>query len=416
MDQKVFLSSRPGSASWTGILVVASAVLVQTLLGSLYAWSVFIPPLREGYDISTTQTQWVFGTMVFVFVIIMTLMGQILDRIGARTAVVMSGLLYGGGYVLAGSVEGAFWSVLLGIGVISGAGIGAGYVAALACCVRWYPQRKGLVTGLAVSGFGGGAVIVSMLGQRLMMQGWDVLQIFQLLGWVCGGLILLLAGWIRLPVLPPTAAESYVSINPLLRRQFWASCIGIFAGTFAGLMVIGNLASMGRAGGLDSGLTTLAVAGFAVGNCLGRLVWGVVFDRLGFAVLPTSVALIGLTMLGVDLASSQPMLFLVASLGAGLMFGSCFVLFAAYVAQVFGATRLGRIYPLVFMFYGLAAIIGPPVGGWMYDRTGSYDWAVWIAACVAWSGCVALGWLGRESGRRVVMTWAVPWRASAKAE
>ena len=143
-------------------LVVTGAILIQLALGAIYAWSVFTARLTDlsgPYAFSASETAWVFSAGLATFAIVMVLAGRILPRSGPRTLAIAGGLLLGAGYILGGIFGQSFWVQLLAIGVISGAGIGLAYVVPIAVCVKWFPDKKGMITGLAVAGFGFGATI-----------------------------------------------------------------------------------------------------------------------------------------------------------------------------------------------------------------------------------------------------------------
>ena len=143
-------------------LVVAGAILIQLALGAIYAWSVFTARLTDvagTYAFSASQTAWVFSIGLATFAIVMVLAGRLLPRVGPRRLSVLGGLLLGSGYLLGGLFGGSFLMQLACIGLIGGAGIGLAYVVPISVCVKWFPDKKGLITGLAVAGFGFGATI-----------------------------------------------------------------------------------------------------------------------------------------------------------------------------------------------------------------------------------------------------------------
>ena len=143
-------------------LVVSGAILIQLALGAIYAWSVFTAKLTDPsgtYAFSASETAGVFSSGLATFAIVMVLAGRVLPRIGPRPLALAGGLLLGAGYVFSGFFGGSFWAQLIGIGFVSGAGIGLAYVVPIAVCVKWFPDKKGLITGLAVAGFGFGATI-----------------------------------------------------------------------------------------------------------------------------------------------------------------------------------------------------------------------------------------------------------------
>mgnify|MGYP001580413209 FL=1 len=143
-------------------LVVTGAIIIQRALGALYAWSVFTARLTDqagAYAFSASETAWVFSTGLATFAIVMVMAGRILPKSGPRPLAIAGGLLLGAGFVAGGLFGETFWVQLLCIGLVAGAGIGLAYVVPIAVCVKWFPDKKGLITGLAVAGFGFGATI-----------------------------------------------------------------------------------------------------------------------------------------------------------------------------------------------------------------------------------------------------------------
>ncbi|MDX2411900.1 MAG: MFS transporter, partial [Woeseiaceae bacterium] len=132
-------------------LVVVGAILIQLALGAIYAWSVFTARLTDTagvYAFTASQTAWVFSAALATFAIVMVLAGRILPLVGPRLLSIAGGLLLGAGYITGGLFGDSFWVQLTCLGVLSGAGIGLAYVVPIAVCVKWFPDKKGLITGL----------------------------------------------------------------------------------------------------------------------------------------------------------------------------------------------------------------------------------------------------------------------------
>lgn len=370
-------------------IVLAASVLMQMALGGVYAWSTFVPALRDGYALSGAQAGLIFGTTIAAFTLAMLVAGRWLERIGPRRMAMAGGALYGAGYLLAGHSSGEWPALWLGIGLVSGVGVALGYVCPLTTCVRWFPDRKGIVTGLAVAGFGGGAIVLSEVAEQLMAGGWSPLQVFRALGWTLAAIVMASAQVMRFP--SAAGAPSVASARgPLLARDphFRRLAMGMFAGTFGGLLAIGHLKPIALVAGLSSSAGAWAVSAFALGNAAGRLAWGSLFDRLGYRAIPVSLAFLAFALLGL-LDSGVAWRFIGASLVAGFGFGSCFVVYAAEVAAAYGVANVSRIYPKIFLAYGVAGITGPLAGGWLYDVTGSFLWPVLTASAITAMGAAA---------------------------
>jgi OFA family oxalate/formate antiporter-like MFS transporter len=384
-------------------IVLIVSVVVQLCLGRLYAWSTFVPPLKYSYGLSTAQTQIVFGGLIAVFAIVMIYSGRVLESKGPRPLLMLSGLMFLAGYGIASVSGRSFWILFLGISVILGAATGLGYVCPLSVCMRWFPTHKGLVTGISVAGFGGGAVLLSSLAEAFLIQGTDVLVIFRWVG-VFYGLTIMVAGLVvRFPGGPSGKVAASVSMHSfaeLCRDPFFLALLcAMFAGTFAGLLVIGNLMPMGLASGLSPSLAAASVSAFAIGNAAGRIAWGRIADKLHSISIGASLLFLALALIVFWATSSVVALFIVTSFLVGFGFGASFVIHAALVASEYGVNRVGNVYPLVFLGYGVAAITGPALGGWLYDFTQSYSPAVGISIAVVILGLLLSTGLIRHKAR-----------------
>ncbi len=370
------------------LLVLAGAIVILICLGGVYAWSACVLPLRAEYGYSSTQTQIIFGAAIAVFTLAMTWAGRLQPRYGPRCNAVVCALLFGCGYLAASWSPGRFALVFLGISVLGGAGIGFGYVAALATPLQWFPRHKGVVTGCAAAGFGGGAIITAWCVEHLLAAGVRLPGVFQIIGLASSAVILVCALSLRMP-----HRAAVVHVPPALgvrtvlgQRLFWVLSAGMWSGTFAGLLVIGNLKSIGLEAGLSATQANLAISLFALGNAAGRVSWGQLYDKLGYRMIPWSLAFLCASLLLLSVLHSAGAVFAIVTLLIGFGFGACFVVYAAHVAARYGTAQFSAVYPLVFVAYGIAGITGPLLGGWIHDWAGNYWWAIVIAAVIVAAG------------------------------
>ncbi len=360
------------------------------MLGGIYAWSLFVPYLMQDYGLTSGECGFIFGLTILMFTFTMILSGWVMTHKGPRVTVGIGALLFMGGYVLASLSGGSFIMLLLAVGVVAGAGIGFGYVCPLSVSMKWFPNRKGLVTGVAVAGFGGGAILLSSIAELLLQGGMDVLLFFRWFG-LCSGLTLLCAA--SLLAEPPGAEHEPQGsglVALVLSPPFALICTGMFAGTFAGLLIIGNLTPMAMQAGLTEGEATVAVSVFAAGNALGRIVWGDVFDRIGYSTIALSLVSFAV-FAGLLLFALPVWLHILAAGLLGFGFGSNFVVYASVLARYFGTFVFPRLYPICFLAYGTAGILGPGIGGYLRDVTGGYAPSLIICiALVASAGILSL--------------------------
>ena len=404
--------------------VVAGALLVQVILGTVYAFSVFVRPLEVEFGWARTTTQWAFSIALASFAISMIPAGRLQDKYGPRLIAMIGGALLGASFLLGALfVSGSRpWTLYLTYGLIGGAGIGFGYVCPIAAATKWFPDKKGLVTGLAVAGFGAGALFFAGPASVLLLppaQTGESLGLGHIiliglgvaegggvgLGWraffVLHGLVastVVIAGAMLLRNPPEgwqpvgwTAAKSKQStvdmdwqqmLNTPLACILWLTFI---FGATSGLMAIGQWKPM-MAGVL--GDTTFApswlgtfgrffepVAILAVFNALGRIFWGKISDIID---RPRAMMMMFLAqgMAFMLLVSVQtPVTIFLASAWIGLNFGGIFTLFPSATSDYFGSKHFGVNYGWVFTAYGVAGILGPVVGGVLFDVTAQYTLA-----------------------------------------
>lgn len=383
-------------------LILSACVLIQLCLGGIYAWSEFVPQLSASYDVSVAQSQLIFGVSIATFAGTMVWSARLVERRGPRLVASIGGALFGLGYLTAALSGGAFPLLLLGVGVLAGMGTGFGYACPLPICMRWFPEHKGLVTGIAVAGFGGGAVVLASLTDLLMRGGLDVLAVFQWIGVAYAVIMLLAAQVLRFPARPAADRPRCTPRSAVLLRDpsFIALVVGMFAGTFAGLLVIGNLKPLGLSAGLSATWATWTISVFAAGNVAGRIIWGRIADRLGRMAIPASLAFLALALTVLTLTGMRwPLAIVAASFLVGFGFGACFVVYAAHTARRYGIDLFGKAYPLVFLAYGAAAIVGPWVGGWLYGVSAGYSTALWLSVAIVMLGLITCTSLLRNEAR-----------------
>jgi len=373
-------------------LALIASILIQSCLGVVYAWSTFVLALKQEHGLHAGHAGLIFGVCIASFTVSMVFGGILQQKHGPRRIAALGGILFLSGYLVGSFSEGNFSLLLAGFGILAGAGIGFGYVCPLATGVKWFPEQKGLITGLTVAGFGLGAVFFTKAGRHFLDQGVPVLDVLGNIGWFIGITVVLAAFFLFLPKdssltgREKTSGESLRNILKL--KEFHALFFMIFCGTFGGLLIIGNLKPIGIGIGLTVAQATTSIMLFAVGNAAGRVLWGMLYDRIGknvllwcMLLLAAGAGLMGLfeTWIG----------FYLSTLLIAFSFGGYFVLFAARVADSFGTHRIGEIYPFVFLGYGIAGLIGPAVGGWLLHHSESSALATASVVAVALVGAIS---------------------------
>lgn len=377
---------------WT---VLAAGVVLQAVLGGIYAWSAFAPQLNEIHGLSKGQCGAIFGLTIATFALAMIPAGKFMHRFGPRLTAATGSLLFTAGYILASLTQGNFLALLLSYGVVIGVGIGFGYVCPLTTGMKWFPENRGLVTGVAVAGFGGGAIILSSVTEYLLFSlNYSVFEVFRLIGFTFGIPAFIASLFISDPPAEtsrePAATEEIQLLPSLLSRTFILVFIAMFAGTFAGLLIIGNLKPMMLDFGLSEFAATLSISLFALGNIAGRVFWGQVHDRYGSRVtILLAKSFFFVTLLLLHAGESEALL-LPATLLIGAGFGGCFVIYASTIVTKFGVRLFTGLYPVCFLGYGLAALIGPGIGGRLADSSGTFSSGINLSLAVVLSAIVLI--------------------------
>ena len=405
-------------------LVVAGAVLVQLCLGALYAWSVFTPSLiAAGW--TKVQTQWVFAAGLACFAVATVIAGRLLPRFGPRALTWSGGAILGAAYIATGLTGGEnFPADLVFLGVAGGLGTGLAYVVPIAVGMRWFPDKKGFITGLAVAGFGFGATLWVKLagawGHLIEVAGLG--STFVIFGVAFTVLIAIGGIWMRYPPngwqpagytpsVARTGPESdgdatidFDAAGMLRTPQYYLILLALVFSAGAGLMNIGLMKLFPVqalvAGGLSEAAasevagTAMAVC-FSLANGIGRIAWGAISDRLGarpsIVVMTASQGV--LIYLFQYMAGTPALLYLGATL-IGFNFGGNFALFPMITAGTFGARNIGQLYGYVFLAYGIGGIAGPVMGGKLGDL-GNFP----LAFTICGAGCLLAAGLIRRVRR-----------------
>jgi OFA family oxalate/formate antiporter-like MFS transporter len=426
-------------------VIVVGGILIQLALGAIYAWSAFTTPLQGSatalseFSFTKTETQAIFSVGLLVFAIFTIIGGRLQIKYGPMKIALIGGILLGLGYILAGFIGASFIGKLVFIGIIGGAGIGLAYVVPIATGVKWFPDKKGLVSGLAVAGFGFGALIWILLANPPTILGFKgliskqsgafaytvanvdyaflVYGVAFLVLVVLGSLLMKNppAGWKPAGWNPPQAApgkKSLLNLKPkgmLKTRNFYLLWMMFLIGALAGLMVIGNVQNFANSktdGFLNNGFTALQAADFAVigaAICLpifngaGRIIWGQVSDRIGRRkALISMFAFQAVTMTIFFFTTSNPILFFAIAALIGFNFGGNFALFPSAAADSFGAENLGLNYGFLFTAYGIGGIVGPILAGLVQDASLSLLYA-FIPAAIMCAIAATLALVYRET-------------------
>lgn len=361
-------------------MVLTAAVVMQMCLGATYSWALFVGPLKQSLGIGQGTSQIPFTVFYIVFPATTLFAARVIDRAGLARSAAAGGLLFGCGWMLAGFGGSGIGWVILGVGVLGGLGVGLAYLAPIAAAIQWFPRRRGLVTGVAVAGFGAGAALVAQLaGVALEQPGANPFSVFRMFGLGFLLVVVLAATQMRLP---PGAAVEKVSgwnlLDAFRKPGFGILYFAMFTGLAAGFTVNANLKQLSVGGAAAAGAQ--AVALFALANAAGRIVWGMLADRLSLRagirynlLLQVGVVAMFPALDGMRLA--LPLL----AVAAGFNYGGVLVLYAAAAARRWGSGQVAGAYGQLFSA-NIPAALAPVAAGAVFDISGSFD-AFLIGLC-----------------------------------
>ena len=415
-----------------------AALAIHLCIGQVYAFSVFKTPFQNHFEAGEVAVGWIFSLAIAMLGISSAVAGTWVERAGPRQAMVVAGGFWVLGFLVSalGIASGQLWLVYLGYGVIGGIGLGIGYIAPVSTLMKWFPDRPGLATGLAIMGFGGGALIASPASNKLMALyggGPEPAQLVQgltptflTLG-ACYLLAIALGAYvIRLP--PPdwapggTAASSAstgggaratgsVSAKQSIRTpQFWLLWIALFTNVTAGIGILENAAPMISDG---FGVAAAAAAGFvgllSLANMAGRFVWSTTSDYLGRKLNYALYLAVGALLYVViaTVGSSSMAIFVLSALVIISFYGGGFSTAPAYLKDLFGVYQVGAIHGRLLTAWSAAGIAGPLLVNSIVESQSAaghsgmdlYRLAMWLMA-----GILAVGFVANLLIRRVDTT------------
>jgi OFA family oxalate/formate antiporter-like MFS transporter len=380
---------------WT---VVLAGTGLNLALGILYAWSVFSKQIVEAVDKgglgwTKTTASLPYTVACGMFALMMIPAGRLQDRLGPRVIASAGGILIGVGCIVASfaSPESAL-PAILGFGLIGGSGLGLGYAAATPAAVKWFPpEKKGLITGIVVGGFGIAPVYIAPLSKNLI-NAYGVAGAFRILGIAFLVAATLLAQLIKNPEKPAVAAKKADGAPPAAPKpektwrdmvkspMFYMLWIQYACAATAGLMIIAHLA---RIVAVQSNNTIKAgfwfVALLAIFNASGRIVAGIISDYIGRVVTMGIVFIMQAAIMFFFPAFSTIGAFVVGAAVVGFSYGACLSLFPATTADQWGTKNMGLNYGVMFTAWGVGGVFGGTLAGRIVDTTGSYAGAYNIA-------------------------------------
>jgi OFA family oxalate/formate antiporter-like MFS transporter len=374
-------------------LIAMAGVLMQIALGAVYAWSVFRIPLIKAHGWSISEVTFAFELAILVLGFASFAGGLWMKKVGPRTIAITAAILYGGGTALAGLATN-LTMLYLTYGVIAGAGLGLGYIVPITVLIQWFPDKRGMITGIAVAGFGAGALITAPVAEALILTR-GVATTFEVLGIAYLVVVLLSALPMRNPE-PGYAPAGYQPRNSaktallrqdftlkqaLSRWQWYALWLTLFLNVNAGISIISQASPMVQEISHVTAATAAGLVGIiSIANGAGRLLWAWLSDAIG---RKTVFLIMFLVQAVAFFLLSQAQHFGAVAFFAFMIllcYGGGFGTMPAFAADFFGSRNVASIYGLMLTAWGTGALFGPTLIARVREATGHYAGAMRIMA------------------------------------
>lgn len=383
-------------------LILLSGILINLCIGAAYAWSVYQKPLINLFKWSTKEASLAFTISCLMVPLAMIVAGKIQDQKGPKMVIFGGGIIYAAGIIGAGFTS-SLTILYLTYGLLGGIGIGTIYACTVANTVKFFPDKRGLASGLVVAGFGSGAVVLAPLSSALI-EAYGVLSTFKILGFAYLAVISVCtmfvqtappgyrpAGWTPPAPTATTMTGSDKNWREMLSDPMFYVLWSIYIiGCVSGLMIIGHASPIGQEVIKLSPATAAMCVGFlALANTAGRIFWGWCSDKIGrLNAVKIMFILAGVMMFSLTQVTTF-LPFVIVLMAIGLCFGGVMGIFPSITADTFGAKNLGMNYGIIFTAWGAAGLVGPQMAGYFKEiNKGDYTQAFLIAAGLSVAGVI----------------------------
>lgn len=399
-------------------VVALAGVMLHLMIGSVYAWSVYAKPIAAATRWSESSISFAFSLAIFFLGMSAAFMGRLVEKFCPRVTGTIAAICYGLGTALTGIAiqSGHLWLLYLAYGVIGGLGLGAGYVTPISTIIKWFPDRRGLATGLAIMGFGFAALLTSPIAQFLMAH-VGLTRTFYVLGASYFLIMLVSAQFIKKPTDEDLAdfkaaqkkSVSLTGLNltaneALKTKTFYLLWFMFFISITCGIALVSAASPMAQElTGMSAAGAAMMVGIIGLFNGFGRLVWATLSDYIGRPLTYSLIFVVDMAMFIILIFTHVPMIFAIALCLLMSCYGAGFSVIPAYLGDVFGTKELGAIHGSILTAWAAAGMVGPVLLSFTHQVLKSYY--VTLAVFIAIAGiALAVSFTVQKSWTTIVKT------------
>ncbi|MCX7916914.1 MAG: OFA family MFS transporter [bacterium] len=369
-------------------IIIISGFLILICLGVAYSWGIFILPITKEFGWTRTSVSFAVSILLLLFSTFMPISGLIEKRIGPKNTSIIGGFFVSIGWLLSSFTKSIFW-LYLSYGFLVGIGTGLSYLPSISTGIKWFKEKKGMATGIIVSGFGIGSAFLAPIGIKLINTfGWR--KTMFIYGLLFGVIIFTASFFLKTPELInendiENKVNSFDKLNftpyQMIRTTlFKLIFITYFFAMVAGMMIITHIVPFLKDIGYDTIQASLSITIISLFNGIGRTLGGFLSDKIGRVNI--LLLLFFITGMSILFLKFLPYLYIIYSSAAliGFCFGGFLSIYPALTGDFFGTEYFGINYGIVFIGYGLGCFLGPLLGGIFYDKMGNYNLSFTIAS------------------------------------
>lgn len=386
---------------------VPLGIIIFMCLGTVYSWSIFRIPLEELFDIGATKSGLPYMLFLMFYAGLMPVSGILIDKYGPRSMMIIGGVIVSAGWILSGYASNIN-IIAITYGVIAGSGVGIVYGAPIAVSSKWFPEKKGLIVGITLLGFGLSPLVTSPLA-RWLIDVVGVLSAFKVIGFIFLVLLVLLPLPFRFPDqksmntmanIKNKEVHSEMDTKQMLKnKKFYGLWLCFIIGSYSGLMMIGITSAVGQEIiKLDYSTTAQMVSLFAIFNGIGRPLFGWITDK--YYPFTASIMSFGLIILasGLMLIAKEGtvIIYMVSFALLWLTLGGWLAIAPTATAMYFGLKNYSSNYGYIFTAYGIGAALGVSTSGIVRDVFGSYIIVFYPLIFLVIAGCLIAAFLLRK--------------------